>query len=475
MLKSFNSILTIIAILATAFVVTLNEYNIQALKQDTGSNSKLVQTADDLSYTMPPQNYLSNGVWKDNRESEISYVMRPPGYGSVILISSLIAPDDLETAQKAIQVLFFFLAILLFGKILQSITESNRVSLVGAALFAFLPCYQGFVYYSITEAVTPFLLLLLTFFFLSSLRRNSRWYTVGFIFAAGVIFITRIQLIIFPFTFIFILILSSRKQLWVLASLIPLILWQLRVHHYTGKYNLHPIYSSSNTDEFRPPHKALTELFKIWEYRSDNFHGAVQHLSNGTDSTNLNAALSNVPKHLHNEVKPVLSAYQELRSLQEITIQNDNLVLLNEPEQKFVRYTELTTQRIASSNIGLAYISTPLKSLSQFFNKSYLNLYLFQKEWRGMMITEILRTLCFALILISFIAVLLTNFMRLELQLTRYLSFPILATLLYLIFVQRLNEERYLVPILPIALIVLMTFIEAIRTRKKLPSPKSIL
>lgn len=465
--RSFKIILFIIAVIATTFVVTLNEYNIKALKQNGLSNSDLVKTADDLSYRVPPENFLRNGKWKDNRKSEVSYVMRPPGYGFVIFLSLILDPENPEITQKIIQILFFLISVLLFGKILSEITNNLRISLVGALTFGLMPCYSGFVYYSITEAFTPMLILLLTFLFLKIRKRYDHWSLISFILVTGMVSITRIQLIIFPVIFMLILIFTSRKYLWVIASFTPLLLWQIRVHHFTSKFDMHPIYSENNLDEFRPPHRAMTDLFRIWEYRSDQFHSSIHKLSQGVDSTNLVTVLVDIPEHLHNDVRPILKEYQSLNDLQKIASRENNLIILKEPEESFIRSTERITRRLALENFGLAYVITPFNSLFQFFNKSYLNLYVFQKTWRGNLGIEVLRLLCFSLVLISFITVLMTAVFRFLPEAIKYISSPILLTILYLMFVQRLNEERYLVPILPLALVVFISFIHHLffRTR----------
>jgi hypothetical protein len=77
---------------------------------------------------------------------------------------------------------------------------------------------------------------------------------------------------------------------------------------------------------------------------------------------------------------------------------------------------------------------------------------------------ETIRWSCLAIVIFSFIATLIALFKK-NRDLIFYLSSSIVLNLVYLIFIQRMNEERYVTPFLPIALIILLVGIYNLRKK----------
>jgi hypothetical protein len=98
-------------------------------------------------------------MWKDNSTGYSSYYQRPPGYGMLYLASSYIYSSNPYVVVKIIQILGFFLSILLVFKLLIQFGLNRKWAIVATVLYALLPNFSGFIYHSITEGITPVLLL----------------------------------------------------------------------------------------------------------------------------------------------------------------------------------------------------------------------------------------------------------------------------------------------------------------------------
>lgn len=289
----------------------VHEVNTSQIEAQNKTQTTLVSTADEASYLRPPQNWLEGKGWKDSSTGHSSYVQRSPGYGLVFLVCKFFAPNNPFDLLKAINILAFLFSIIILSKVLLECKVNSSFALIGAFIYGVLPCFNGFMYYTLTESLSPFVLLLLTHEFIVIVKYKSPPFLFALTFAF--LLLLRPQLIIFPLIFVVYILINSRKFWWVyLLSILPFLMWQLRSYNITGGVSLHPIYASTNKSIYRPPHEALSNLFRIWEYRSDRFHETDGALIKDTSSASLNKGLKNIPSHLKNRVQPILRDYQQV-------------------------------------------------------------------------------------------------------------------------------------------------------------------
>ncbi|HEY4800340.1 MAG TPA: hypothetical protein VII99_14765, partial [Bacteroidia bacterium] len=99
------------------------------------------------------------------------------------------------------------------------------------------------------------------------------------------------------------------------------------------------------------------------------------------------------------------------------------------------------------------HIITPLKVYRNLAFHSNLSLYIFQKTFRGNFFMEALRWLCFLIHTSAFLFCLFFFFVGRNLKMSSLLGWPLLIYIFYLIYFQRGIEERYTLPVLPLAIV----------------------
>ena len=305
--ERFNFILFSIALFGVILSVVIQEYNSSLISFSHESRYGLIYTADEPSYILPARNWLDQGVWKDNTEGNSSFFQRPPGYGLLYALCEWIFGKNAYLGLKTIQISAYFFSILLMGQLLRSLLRKNDLALIGTGFFALLPIFHGFMYYPLTEGITPFLVLLFCYRILK--KRDN--FDLTLLLITSFLLLVRPQLIVLPVLFFIYSLLKKRKlhAATLILSFVPFLIWSLRTVAIEGEWKgLHPIYSSTNVTLFRPSHEKLTELFKVWEYDGERFHSIVGGLKRATSTTEFDQVLDNVPAEFRSSVKPVLTS-----------------------------------------------------------------------------------------------------------------------------------------------------------------------
>ncbi len=451
---NFNKKLIVISFVGTILAIFWQELNTFYIQNIDSNRFGMIQTADEASYLAPPINYLSEGVWADNSDGITRFYQRTPGYGSIYMICTLILGKYALLGIKIIQILGYFFSILLIGKISILLLPKQKIALTAALITALLPMYSGFMYYTLTEGITPVLTLWTIY---SYLNFNSSKKPFPVIVSTSLLILVRPQMILLPFLFIVYHLLKRERKLALVITLgfIPFALWQLRTFSISKEIpGLHPIYSSQNNTLFRPSHEAMTNLFRIWESDGEQFHSAIAAIKNGK----IDDALSTIPLQFHAQVKPLLAEYERVLNSKDAFKSREYLAA----EKKLIKHTNAVINSLKKENKFLTHIKTPLESASYLLSKSQMNLYIFQDPLRGNPFIELLRILSVILINLGFLAALML-FFRFKFDELTVLSVFICVTFFYLIYVQRLNEERYLTPLLPLLLICFLQGFDTIK------------
>jgi len=449
--------------LGVILAIIIQEYNIRTYNFQFPYNNGLISSADEASYLRPPQNLLEIGEWKDNSNSITAYFQRPPGYGLIFLVYKLILPSNPWILMKIVQIIGYFCSILLLIKLFDLFQIKDKLKLVAIYTYTLLPCFSGFIYFTITEGISPFLMLLTVFTWVKVYQEPNSRNIVYFILVSAFFLLVRPQLLIFILLFHFAFLLRKEfKTFAVLALLyIPLLFWNIRTTLINGSFpGLHPIYSYTNNGLYRPSHEKMTELYRIWEYRSDIFHTSIGILCMDTTNTTLSQSLSFVPSKFHAEITPIFKRFQQLKFYQAKHIKVDQKITKAFKEELLFEHDiKLLTSQLKKKYWIDYQFKTPLLSFKELIHASHLNLKIFQDDLRGNMFVEFLRLICL-LVVVSSICISFTSVFFYRNRSYFYIAFSLFIYVFYLTYVQRLNEERYLTPILSIGFLLTVYFLQ---------------
>jgi hypothetical protein len=421
----------------------------------------MLTSADEASYFAPPRNFMDIGVWKDNFQGIIAYFHRPPGYGLIYLSCHLFGETSSYFVLKLVQIGMFFGSILLFGKILLLYHLNEKAILLCTLLYGIIPFASGFMYFTLTEAVSPFFLLWSVYEW-RKLSLSSKDMTWEFILSNAFVLLLRPQLILFPIINVLSLLYYKKLKafFWGTLVFLPFVIWQIRSITIAQSWpGLHPIYSESNTGLFRPSHEKMTDLFRVWEHDGQRFHTVIRALQDDSTAQGIVMALEHIPAKYRVQVAPVLRDYQQLihTPLNGIaTSGTTNFQVLG--EKRFYTFSDSVRASLISQYPEDFYLRTPLKSLKKMVISSHLNLAIFQQKFRGLGWMEGLRWIC-VLLIIGFMLSCCSLFLLRKVHPSfNLVLLAIFGTLFYLVFVQRLNEERYITPLLPLLFIGFILF-----------------
>lgn len=244
------------------------------------------------------------------------------------------------------------------------------------------------------------------------------------------------------------------------------ILWEIRsitiAQRFTG---LHEIYDVTNNTQYRPTHRSFVELFKIWEHSNERFHNTMRPFWSSAvydESSPQNAiqnALNNIPDKVYQIVPQ--KRFEMLFVEYAMSLQNiryyavNNLPVPGETDKEIlVRVKTDSIADILKKKMWIEnYITTPFHSAKFMFTKSQLNLAIFQHKYRGLWWMEVLKFSClFMIVLTTFITLL--NVFNIKNKPAFLFAVATTVYLIYLFFVHQINEERYLVPLLPVFLLI---------------------
>jgi len=441
--KFFNKKTIVLAAIGIAVAFSVHLFELQTMNLD----GYLHSTADDPSYVRPATNFLEHGIWKDNSEGPSSYVQRPPVTGFFHLLGTAISGSDNRIGFFIIALLLHGIGIIALFKTLQQFV-SEKWGLISTAAFILLPCFYGFLSYSLSEALLVSSLLITGYFHL--VPQRSQLTKMGS--ALFLLYLFRpVLLLCFLPLFIYKLNEYRKKNekkgstlgsKLVLFSLIGFTLfWEVRKFNYTSTFSPHPIYHLENKSIFRPAHASLTELFKIWEYQPEHFHALA-----GTPLKDDSLSRAFVFDY-YNQKKPPISKDQFFKILLTYSQVNLQPVVSKTEQLKFQLKLDEYTKVLYSENKQRYWIETPYLSASENLKKTHLNLGIFQEKYRGNIIIELIRYGTLGLLLLGYLSMIFILFTGIKTEIKRLAS-GAWVYFIFLIEYQRMNEDRYFLPMI---------------------------
>lgn len=474
----------LISVVALIMALLVNELNLYHLKKD-GINlreNQTIITADDYSYLFPYNNLIEHGSFYVNDYDKHLSIIRSPGYGfHYFVFAKTMGLKNGLFALKIWQLLLFAISVFCFYFLALDLLKSEKWAFFTAFIYGILPISSGFLYYTLTESISPALLLI--FLYLLKLaqkqtlasQKHSLYFFSSLIFSY--LFITRPFLGLFGLAIpLFIWLDANLKTtnikkvtlifLYSIVGLSFMLSWQFRNKMVLGKFtSLHPIYQNELPGPFRLSHKAMWNFYRTWESSGAKFHQATlpiwnQTLAGDTCDASIHNALAQIPAKFRlelgeTELFAAFKSYQRAIFAQRDYALNRRLMpseILKDEKIAILHFEKLENdfkQKFFITN----YLITPAKVFKNLTFHSNLSLYIFQNTFRGAFFMELLRWLSFFVHALAFTFSLLFLFTKQPNE-NKFIYFFLLALyVFYLIYVQRGIEERYTLPLLPLAIL----------------------
>ena len=426
-------------------------------------------SADDASYYAPGINWIETGIWHDNSIGQSSFVQRPPLLGFLHAVSYKISSEHRAIVFYLFAVLLHLIASnLLFSRLLQKTSLKN--ALLFSILFVSFPCFWGYLSYQITESISGSLMIVGIALFARKYSASTLTAMVVFLCILYVFRPILLLLFLQIVCYQFYLQIKTWKRfalrhlVFIVIGISSVVSWEIRKNKYTSSwFDLHPIYHETNGSLYRPLHQAFSQLFRIWEYDSEQFH---QIIDPCWQKTPLNK--STIYRYAQQRDVPIpgdslyqlLLTYQKINSDVQVRISKNEQLQPTKEETTFQQKIEHLNYLLKSNNLSKYYVLTPIKSMLQISFSSHLNQYFFHTSLRDLWVILILKIACSLLLTIGTVNVIIQLFKAQRKE--QMIAFGIMSYWFYLFFIQRLNEERYLVPA-----IILCFYLLAVSWRKQ--------
>lgn len=477
-----------VALLALLSALAFNEVNMQALEREAPEKVRghaTIRTADDESYLVPADNFHDKGVWKTNGNSTQDYLFRTPGYGILYLCCKWVAGENALYLLRYLQLLLYGLAVLLLFRSLE-LTAGKKTAVVLSLLYGFLPLTSGFIYCTLTEGISPVLVSSFIYFLTRYYKKEKGKNLLYAAIVLAVLLAVRPVFLFLSLVFVLEMFLPfyPRKKnegfLWplgyLLISFLLLGAWQFRNYMITGRLvSLHPVYMNDNRNIFRPSHKAMGEFFKCFTADGKLFHTCINNLWDNASNSDTGLAeikknMAMIPAWVKKDLDSVNLAqafdrYRHNSYLVKLSIAGNRDI----PETCMVAEVQHVMDftgfrnKLARGHVWHTYVVMPIVSLKQMAVHSNLSLYVFQHTWRGHLLMEFLRWVCLFLHLALFIALPLLLLVKKD-RFTWAMLILLGCYIGYLAVFQVMNEERYLLPVIPVMVMCLGALIKAVQS-----------
>lgn len=454
----------------------------------------MIITADDVSYLSPMMRLYEHGSIYTSETEKWTSIVRTPGYGLIYFGCLQLSPNHPLVLLKWLQYLLFALSVPALYQLLAMISTSRKASLVAAFAYGCFPISHGFLAYTLTEAVTPALLIFSYYFVAKALKKPNQYlgWVIAVLLGSWLVLVRpALGLMLLPLIyFVWKAHTSDLKRLAFLIVLLilPLSSWQIRHKIVLGSFqSLHPIYQNEVQGMHRLPHQSFWQLVKSWEHKSEHFHTLTGIIWGGVyrqaePLSIANQVMGLLPKHVIETIgKQELEQY--LVQLQTTIKIVSSATLSGEPldeEKALAEQAHMLTRNYRRSNWMNFAVITPFRVYKELALHSNLPYYAVQGKYRGLWWVETLRWLSFVLHSLTISALLIIpmyGLMRERRTFSLLKSSPplLMGGILiitsacyigYLMFVQRGVEERYTLPVLWIGWMALLISTNWIKNKR---------
>ena len=398
---------------------------------------------------------------------------RSPGYGLLYATFRIFfLEQNAIHALIVFQILLFSLAVAILPQIGGLLGLEHKVAFGISLLVAVLPTFSGFLSYTLTEAITPSLVLIFLYLLLRFYRNSSHFFLPVAV-VMGFLLLVRPPMLIWIFSVLVLMFTQSSRQMQkpllsiLIIALLPLFIWQIFISVQTEEIQgLHPIYQIDSNDLYRPLHSSIWNYHKAWGQEGPVFNRTVNALwGNAINGENPDQTIEQIIQSSDRDAVKLIGseklrkAYSDYYNIlvTQVPFHKSGRILEGESlaekelKSRFQEFRETYTHHYFLD----AYFLVPMEVYFKLGFHSNLSLFVFQKAWRGSFVVEMLRYFSFFIHFGLFLLFPLAAFSTRKSVLCRSIFIPVLLYLGYLCFFQRGVEERYTLPVLvPMLLIV---------------------
>lgn len=472
--------------LLIAFNILFTHYNLQQLKLDETPEKQLtlhketIFNGDNEYFLTPVDNYMHQKGWRRSPAvGNAGYIRRVPVYSAIhYVFRSVFDEDNYLFYLKYFQLSLFLVSIFCFSQIALHFLPRNYARFT-TSLYAALPIFSVWTFFTITEAVTPELMLFYIFFLLSA--KTSQSGKQKFIFYLLSAFILVLLILTRPYSAIagilllYCTIQEFRKnraffKLLILAYLPALIVWAswvIRNYSITGQpVLLEQAYHPESLDRMKPEFRGLLNFSKCWGVDGAYFNTYHEPffkmvLSNqNTDSAN-QFVLSKLPPEIVQEfgadrLTAVLNKHQQALIKQkpyyDSVIAQPN-TYFNEQLKTEQAYNELITEYKQKHAFNYWVGSRLLYLKRLMIHSSCAHIYVLSNPENTFL--RLVKMGMFAVTVLAYLCLILNTLFLQKKNFFHFLTLVIVPVLFvfFFAFIHREIEQRYMLPIFPVLLI----------------------
>jgi hypothetical protein len=366
----------------------------------------------------------------------------------------------------------------------------RRYAFIIEIIYGLSPFASGFLYYSITEAITPALMIAYVFCLLKGYRESKYLYFILASILLAFEGLTRPVLLPFGLALPLAIFWSDlrfstiKKLAFILLTgfiaLEPIGMWAIRSNKIAGEnVGLYPIYYAENNSQYRPTHRAIWEFEKSYGTEGHDFHTHMVPLwqatmAGDTSDVYIDSILMACPPFVkqtigESRLRNSYTLYRKSILYQKQNHPDGKIMPDTIPaiEQAVIKDFQQYTDEINSRHWIWCHVVVPARLFKSLSFHSNLSLYMFQHTYRGRWWMEGMRVAFLLLHMaccLSFIFIFLWSNDRLVKVL---LGLCLAFYFFYLCYVFRGLEERYTLPVLPLMLLALgLSIYRAMQGRK---------
>ncbi len=475
-----------ICVLFNGFINVLNTDQIRknSKPNDTINAGSLVKnqtiySIDNEYYLSPVDNYVRGKGWKRSPAvSDGDYFRRVPGYSLVYLFFyKLFGSQNLWFFLKLFQFGLFTLTIPFFYRICTFLTNGIGPK-IATVIYAATPMVGGWVFYTITEGITPELMVLYLYFTYKGFqsiekRKKTIFYSVAMVMLTYLV-LTRPYAAIAGIILVFALLkdLSVLKRQFIpgfafifLIGFIGIGSWALRNYRLTGEVVfLEKAYHPQSLDRMKPEFRGMFSFAKCWGEDGDQFNKYHQPfyfaaLAGDTQAVEIRKVIDQLPPAVvsdfgNDRLFHVLKLHQKAIAIQKPYYDNEKAqpdTYFPEQLQAEEAYNQLIKE-YQKKHFFTYWIGSRLIYLKRMiFHSNTAHVFIFQ----GNISLPLRLYKAFLLLIHLFIyGAVIFNIFRIKKRFDYvvYVLTPLLF-IFFFSFIHREIEQRYMLPVLPIMII----------------------